>query len=108
MDENDNKLLAASSQMFLLMDPLIKAFDEAKKARDMLFALQSDPDVEASGLIKRLTRLGVSFDGLFVDVEIIADTLKDLLTSKQRQAEAAASTVTAFQDALKGKGGIKS
>ena len=108
MDENHNKLLAASSQMLLLVEPLVKAFDEAKKGRDMLVALQADPDVAASGLIKRVNRLGLSFDGLFADVEIVADTMKDLLASKQRQAEAAASTMAAFQDALKGKGKRKS
>ena len=108
MDDNHNKLLAASSQMLLLAEPLVKAFNEAKKGRDMLVALQADPDVAASGLIKRVNRLGLSFDGLFADVEIVADTLKDLLASKQQQAEAAASSMTAFQDALKGKGKRKS
>lgn len=104
MDENHNKLLAASSQMLLLVEPLVKAFNEAKKGRDMLVALQADPDVAASGLIKRVNRLGLSFDGLFADAEIVADTLKDLLATKQQLAEAAASSMTAFQDALKGKG----
>ena len=108
MDDNHNKLLAASAQMLLLAEPLVKAFNEAKKGREMIVAQQTDPDVAASSIIKRLNRLGMSFDGLFADVEIVADTLKDLLASKQRQAEAAASTMAAFQDALKGKGKRKS
>ena len=86
----------------------VSLFDEAKKGRDMLVALQADPDVAASGLIKLMNRLGLSFDGLFADVEIVADTLKDLLATKQQQAEAAASSMKAFQDALKGKGKRKS
>ena len=102
MDDNHNKLLAASSQMLLLVEPILKAFDDAKKACDMLFAVKDDPDVEASGLVKRVIRMGLSFDGLFADIEIVADTLKDLLAVK-RQADAAVSSLSAFQDAKKGK-----
>ena len=103
MDENYQKLLAATSQLFLCAEPLIKAFDEAKKGRAMLAAVQEDPDVKASGLIKRVNRLGLSFDGVCADFEMVADAVKALLEEKQTQAEAAASGLSAFQDALRGK-----
>ena len=108
MDEIYNKLLAASSQMLLLVEPLSQAFEGVQKVHDLLVALQVDPDVAASGLNKRMQRLAMSFEGLFMDVQIVADTVKELIATKQQQAEAAASSLTAFQDALKGKGKRKS
>lgn len=103
MDENNQKLLAAASQILLCTEPLVRAFEEAKKGRDLLAALKDDPDVKASGLLKRVNRLGLSFDGVFADFEMLADTLKALLEEKQAQADAAASGLSAFQDALRGK-----
>ena len=103
MKDNLNTLLEISSRLLLSLDPLLKAHEEAVQACNMLVTIQEDADIIGSGILKRMKRLGLSFDGIFADIEVVADTLRGLLESKNRQSGAIDPTIAPFIDALKGK-----